>query len=142
MSQTITALAISFLTMRVREPDEDDWWKLGHFIEYLVSTSELPLVLGAVNTGVLHWHVDAAHAMQPNMQGHTGCGLTMGYGYPVVTLTKQKCNTCSCTISELVAVDKMLAQTTRVFMKAQGIKVYDDILNWDNKSAILLEKNG
>ena len=82
------ALAIVFLTTRDREPDEDDWLKLRHLMEYLVSTSGLPLVLGAVNTGVLHWHVDVAHAMHPNMQGHTGGGLTMGTGYPVVTSTK------------------------------------------------------
>ena len=73
-----TALAIAFLTMRVREPDEDDWRKLGHLMEYLVSTHELPLVLGAVNTGVLHWHVAAVHTMHNDMQGHTGGGSTMG----------------------------------------------------------------
>ena len=42
-----TALAIAFLTTRVREPDEDDWLKLGHLIVYLRSTRKLPLVLGA-----------------------------------------------------------------------------------------------
>ena len=38
----------------------------------------------------------------------------------------------------------MLAQIlrTRLFMKAQRIKVLDNILYQDNKSAILLEKNG
>jgi len=58
--------------------------------------------------------------------------------------TKNKCNTHSSTISELVAVDEMLAQIlwTRLFMKAQGIEVSDNILYQDNKSAILLEKNG
>jgi hypothetical protein len=50
----------------------------------------------------------------------------------------------SSTINELVAVDEMLAQIlwTRLFMKAQGIEVSDNILYQDNKSAILLEKNG
>jgi len=38
----------------------------------------------------------------------------------------------------------MMAQIlwTRLFMKAQGIEVSDNILYQDNKSAILLEKNG
>ena len=31
-------LAVAFLTTRVREPDVDDWCKLGHLIEYLKST--------------------------------------------------------------------------------------------------------
>ena len=54
-----TALSIAFLTTRVRGPDEDDWRKLAHLIEYLQSTRELPLILGATKTGVLHWYVDA-----------------------------------------------------------------------------------
>jgi hypothetical protein len=62
-----TSLAIAFLTTRVREPDEDDWRKLRHLIVYLKSTRELPLVLGAWDTGVLHWYVDASFAVHPNM---------------------------------------------------------------------------
>ena len=57
------ALANAFLTTRVREPDEDDWRKLEHLIAYLCSTRELPLVLGATQTGVLHWYVDASFAV-------------------------------------------------------------------------------
>jgi hypothetical protein len=139
-----TALAIAFLTTRVRGPDEDDWRKLDHLIHYLKQTRELPLILGATRTGVLHWYVDASFATHQDMRGHTGGALTMGIGCPTVQSTKAKCNTRSSTISELVAVDEMLAQIlwTRLFMKAQGIKVSDNILYQDNKSAILLEKNG
>ncbi len=82
-----TALAIGFLTTRVKKPDADDWWKLRHLIDYLKSTRDLPLVLGALNTGVLHWHVDASFATHPNMRGHTGGVLTMGTGCPLVTST-------------------------------------------------------
>ena len=49
-----TALSIAFLTTRVRGPDEDDWRKLEHLIHYLQRTRELPLILGAMKTGVLH----------------------------------------------------------------------------------------
>ncbi len=48
------ALAIAFLTTRVREPDLDDWRKLRHMIVYLQSTRDLPLLLGESSTGVLH----------------------------------------------------------------------------------------
>jgi hypothetical protein len=139
-----TALAIAFLTTRVRGPDEDDWRKLEHLIEYLQSSRELPLILGATKTGVLHWYVDASFATHQDMRGHTGGALTMGIGCPTVQSTKTKCNVRSSTINELVAVDEMLAQIlwTRLFMKAQGIEVSDNILYQDNKSAILLEKNG
>ena len=101
-------------------------------------------MLGATKTGVLHWYVDASFATHQDMRGHTGGALTMGIGCPMVQSTKAKCNTHSSTISELVAVDEMLAQIlwTRLFMKEQGIKVSDNIWYQDNKSAILLEKNG
>ncbi len=139
-----TSLTIAFLTTRVRELDEDEWRKLCHLIVYLKSTYELPLVLGARNTGVLHWYVDASFAVHPNMQGHSGGVLTLGTGSPVVTPTKQKLNTRSSTISEVVVVDDEIPQIlwTWLFMQEQWIKVTDNILYQDNKSAILLEKNG
>jgi hypothetical protein len=77
------------------------------------------------------------------MRGHTGGALTMGTGCAVATSTKQKANVCSSTIGELVAVDEMMAQIlwTRLFMIAQEIKVTNNILYQNNRSAILLEKN-
>ena len=103
--------------------------KLGHLIQNLKSTRDLPLILGALKTGVLHWHEDASFATHQNMRGHTGGALTMGTGCAVATSTKQKCNVRSSTIGELVAVDEMMAQIlwTRLFMIAQGIKVTDNI---------------
>ncbi len=68
----------------------------------------------------------------------------MGTGCPLVTSTKKKCNVRSSTVCELVAVDEMIRQIlwSWLFMQAQGIKVTDNILYQDNKSAILLETNG
>ena len=96
---------------------DDDWRKLAHLITYLKSTCELPLVLGAKKTGVLHWYVDASFATHQDMKGHTGGALTMGIGCPTVQSTNTKCNTHSSTISELVAVGEMLPQIlwTRLF---------------------------
>jgi hypothetical protein len=81
-----SAVAIAFLTTRVREPDVDDWRKLCHLMEYLQSTRDLPLVLGANNTGVLSWYVDASFAVHPNIRGHTGGALTIGTGFPLLHL--------------------------------------------------------
>jgi len=86
-----TALAVAFLTTRVREPDGDDWRKLGHLIQYLKSTTDLQLVLGALNTGVLHWHLNASFATLPNMRGHTGGALTMGTGCGNIDQAKVQC---------------------------------------------------
>ena len=78
------------------------------------------------------------------MQGHTGGGLTLGRGFPIVTSTKQKVNTRSSTESELVGVDDMmpLILWTRYFLKEQGYNVSDNVIFQDNKSTMLLERNG
>ncbi len=138
------SVSIAFLTTRVRSPDVDDWRKLGHLIEYLRGTVKLPLILGSNSRGVLNWYVDASFAVHANMRGHTGGGLTMGIGFPIVSSTKQKLNTRSSTESELVGVDDMMPSIlwTRYFLMSQGYNVRDNILFQDNKSTILLERNG
>ena len=104
----------------------------------------MPLILGLNTGGALKWYVDASFAVHPNMRGHTGGGLTMGRGFPMVMSTKQKLNTRSSTESELVGVDDMmpLILWTRYFLKAQGYNVSDNIVFQDNKSTMLLERNG
>ena len=138
------SVAIAFLTTRVREPDEDDWRKLKHLVEYFKSTTEMPLILGGDATGVLKWYVDASFAVHSNMRGHTGAGLTMGRGFPIVSSTKQKLNTRSSTESELVGVDDMMPSIlwTRHFLQAQGYRLSDNVIFQDNKSTMLLERNG
>jgi hypothetical protein len=138
------SVAIAFLTTRVRSPDVDDWRKLEHLVEYLRSTMQMPLILDADGTGVLNWYVDASFAVHANMRGHTGGGLTMGRGFPIVCSTKQKLNTRSSTESELVGVDDMMPSIlwTRYFLRAQGYRVSDNIIFQDNKSTMLLERNG
>lgn len=138
------SVSIAFLTTRVRAPDVDDWRKLEHLVEYLRTTTEMPLILGAGKGGVLNWYVDASFAVHANMRGHTGGGLTMGRGFPIVSSTKQKLNTRSSTESELVGVDDMMPSIlwTRYFLKSQGYNVSDNVIFQDNKSTMLLERNG
>ena len=138
------SVAIAFLSTRVREPDVDDWKKLKHLVDYLRATKDMPLILGADNTGVMEWFVDASFAVHPNMRGHTGGGLTLGRGFPIVGSTKQKLNTRSSTESELVGVDDMMPTIlwAHYFLKAQGYDVTDNVIYQDNQSAILLERNG
>ena len=139
-----TGTAVSYLTTRVREPDEQDWDKLVYLIKYLRDTVELPLILSADGSGVLKWHVDGSYTVHPDMRGHTGGGLTMGRGYPISASTKQKLNTRSSTECELVGVDDLMPSIlwTRNFLEAQGYGVRENIVFQDNRSAILLEKNG
>jgi hypothetical protein len=90
------------------------------------------------------WYVDAAFAVHPNMRGHAGVGLTMGHGFPIAVSTKQKLNTKSSTESKLVGVDNMMPIIlwTCYFLLEQGYGVIENLLLQDNKSSILLERNG
>jgi hypothetical protein len=128
----------------VRCPDVQDWVELRHLVEYLQSTVNLPLILGATSGGVLHWYVEAVFAVHPNMRGHSGGALTLGLGLPISSSGKQKLNTCSLTESELVGVDNPMSLIvwSRNFLKTQRYAVVNNILHQDNRSAILLEQNG
>jgi len=128
----------------VRNPDLDDWGKLTWLVQYLRNTLKLPLILSANGSGILKWWVDAAFAVHPNMRGHSGGGLSMGTGFPIVSSTKQKLNTRSSTEAEIVGVDDFMPAIcwTRYFMEAQDYTVVDNKVFRDNRSGMLLEKNG
>jgi hypothetical protein len=129
------AVSVSFLTTQVRCPDVQDWVKLHHLVEYLQSTVDLPLTLGATSGGVLHWYVGAAFAVHPNMRGHSGGALTLGLRFPISSSGKQKLNTCSLTESKLVGVDDLMSSIVWScnFLKAQGYAVVDNILHQSKK---------
>ncbi len=139
-----TSTAVAFLTTRVRQPDDDDWAKLTHMIKYIRGTLKLPLILSADGTGILKWWIDGSFGVHPNMRGHTGGCLSMGRGFPIVKAIKQKLNTRSSRETEIVGVDDCMPAIcwTRLFLKAQGYGVSENIVYQDNKSAILMEKNG
>jgi hypothetical protein len=68
----------------------------------------------------------------------------LGQGFPIVSSTKKKLNTRSATETEIVGAEDFMPAIcwTRYFMKAQGYDIKDNVLFQDNKSSILLEKNG
>jgi hypothetical protein len=90
----------------------------------LHGTRDLPLTLGADNTGIVKWYIDASFAVLPNMRGHTGGAVSLGRGFPIVSSTKQKLNTRSSTKAELVGVDNLMLAIlwTQYFLKAQSTK--------------------
>jgi hypothetical protein len=117
---------------------------MAHLMQYLRGTKDLPLILSADGSGILKWYVDGSYTVHPNMRGHTGGGLTLGRGFPISASTKQKLNTRSSTESELVGVDDLMPAIlwTRLFLEEQGYGVTENVVFQDNRSAILLEKNG
>jgi hypothetical protein len=82
------------------------------------------------------WYVDASFAVHPNMHGHTGGGLTLGRGFPILVSRKQKLNTRSSTESELVGVDDMMPIIcwTCYFLLSQGYRIMENLLLQDNRS--------
>jgi hypothetical protein len=100
-----TCTAIVFLTTRVREPDKDDWNKLVHLMRYIRGTHTIPLILSANGSGIFKWWVGASFTVYPNIRGHSGGGLSLGRGFPIVSSTKQKLNTRSSTETEIKGAD-------------------------------------
>jgi hypothetical protein len=113
-------------------------------MRYIRGTLMMPMILSANGSGILKWWVDASFVVHPNMHGHSGGGLSLGRGFPIVGYTKQKLNFRSSTETEIVgATDFMRAICwTCYFTKAQGYNVKDNVLFQDSNSSILLEKNG
>lgn len=139
-----TQPTIAFLCTRVKGPTIEDWGKLVRFMSYLKLTKDEVLTLRTDGTNRLRWWIDAAFGVHPDMRSHTGAVMTMGSGAVQAISKKQKVNTRSSTEAELVAVDDVLAQVlwTQNFLKAQGYEISDNIVYQDNKSTMLLEKNG
>jgi hypothetical protein len=134
----------TLLCTRVKSPLESDWKKLVRMLEYINGTREDVLRLSAESLHVIKWYVDASFAVHPDFKSHTGATMTFGNGAPITMSRKQKLNTRSSTEAELVGADDAINQMlwTRLFMEAQGYAIKENILHQDNKSAILLEKNG
>ena len=70
--------------------------------------------------------------------------MTMGQGAVQSSLSKQKLNTQSSCEAELAGGDDMATKILwkKFFLKEQGYWIHQNVLYQDNKSKILLLKNG
>ena len=100
--------AISFLCMRSKSPDKDDWCKLLRVMSWLHQMVEDVRVIGADDLHKMLTFVDSAHAVHPNMRGHTGGMTTFGIGTIDQKSGKQKMNTRSSTETEVVGDSEYL----------------------------------
>jgi hypothetical protein len=135
---------IAFLCTRVQEPTENDWDKLLRLMEYLNGSTDEVLFLAADDLHVIKWYVDASFAVHKDFRSHTGGAMSYGTGVPISISRKQKLTTKSSTEAELVGVDDVttLILWTKLFLQAQGYNISRNVVHQDNKSAILLERNG
>ena len=135
---------VSFLTKRVREPDEDDWGKLKRTLRYLKGTRHMKLTLTIDNLSTICWWVDASYGCHMDLKGHTGMMMSLGGGAAMSFSRGQKMNVKSSTECELVGIDDAIPSILwgKHFIEAQGYTVTHNILYQDNKSTILLATNG
>ncbi len=141
-----TCTAIAFLMTRVQAPDKDDWNKLVHLMKHLRGMMlMLPLILSANRTGILKWWVRGCSICNPSQHVRTQWRRPI-FGKRISHCEFDQAETqypklygirnCGCN-------DFMPAICwTQYFMEAQGYQVQDNFLFQDNKSVILLEKNG
>jgi len=114
--------AVSFLTKRVRAPDEHDWGKLKRVLKYLKGTMHMKLTLSMDNMTTIAWYVDASYGAHMDLKGHTGMMMTLGKGAVMSFSRGQKLNVQSSTECELVGIDDAMPQMmwSKYFIEAQG----------------------
>ena len=113
-------------------------------MRHLHQTVKLVPRLRVSGMNVIKWRVDATHAVHKDCKGQTGTVMTLGKGTICDTSIKQKLNARSSAKSELAGSNDAMPQLlwTNHFLEAQGWSTQDTIMGQDNKSCMLLEKNG
>ena len=137
-------VAVAFLTTRVKHPDEDDWGKLKRVLRYLKGTADLSLNLSADGFHIIHWYIDASFAAHDDCKGHTGAMMTMGDGAAISFSRKQRINARSSTESEIIGIYDTLPSVLhcKYFLQALGYNTSKHVIYQDNKSAMMLARNG
>ena len=93
---------------------------------------------------MIRWWVDASYVVHWDCKGLTVAMISMGKGSIVNVSRKHKLNTGSSTEAELVSISEVIGMMMwyKYFMEAQEYTIDNNILYQDNKSTILLAKNG
>jgi hypothetical protein len=137
--------AVSFLTTRVKDPDEDNWKKLVSMLKYLNGTRYMKLTLVSDEMNfIIHWYVDGSHQIYEDCRGQIGSLMTLGKGAAISSSNKMKCNTQSSTETELISPHEKLPDIvwTHYFVEFQGYDINECMVFQDHMSALSLEKNG
>jgi hypothetical protein len=108
---------------RVKETNENDWFKLLKVIGFLKLKINDELTIEANEYGNITWYVDAAFGVRKYMKSHTGAAMMLGKGSIQSISTKQKVNLRSLTEAELISMDDVFSkiQCTKLFLQEQGL---------------------
>ena len=82
--------------------------------------------------------------IHPDMRSRTGTTYSLGVGATSSSSTKQKVNSRSSTVAELIGIDDKIAKVmwTKKFIECEGFPIKLNIVHQDNTSAIKLSENG
>ena len=72
-------VCVAFLYTRVKSPTEQDYKMLRRVISYLKETVDLPLIIGADNSGTLTWNINASFVVHLDYKSPTGACLILGH---------------------------------------------------------------
>lgn len=136
--------AVSFLTTRVLQPDEDDWKKLNRVLRYLNGTKNLCLRLGAKKIIGVIGSIDASYGIHPNGRSHSGSSISIGVGSVDAKSEKQKLTAKSSTEAEIIATSDHSSPMLGLkgLLEAQGYKCAPVIIEQDNQSCMLMLNRG
>jgi hypothetical protein len=137
-------LAVSYLTTRVRAPNDLDKRKLSRVFKYLNGTKDQAIVLGGSSDLAVRAHIDAAFALHGDGKSHSGLVIKIGGSTIMCKSSKQKIVTKDSTEAELVALSDMMVLVLKAheFMQSQGRGKKAPVLYQDNMSTISLVTKG
>jgi len=102
-------LTVNFLCTRVKNPTEQDEFKLVRLLGYLGSTiNRLRIISKDGKIEHVEAYIDAAFSAHPDGKGQSGCAIFVGTTLVDVITRKQKCASKDSTKAELVAISDML----------------------------------
>jgi len=141
-------LAVSFLAMRMKNPNHYDASKLQRIYEYLAKTQDYTFILKPSSLRILAW-VDASYAVHTDGRSHTGILIGLGghRGLVYFRSSVQRLVSDSSTYAELIAQHDgaHTIQWLSFLMHELGFPVSGDqipIMYQDNRSAIQLAERG
>jgi hypothetical protein len=130
------------MSTRVKDPDEDNMKKLIKVTKYLHSTNDLPLTLSAGKSGNNTWWVDSSYAVHDDMKGQAEASMSLGKGS--VNRSSKKLVSRSSKESKFIGVHNVMSQIlwSQHFLQSRVFQVNETIFKQENKSTMLLDKNG
>jgi len=113
-------------------------------MRFILRTKNDVTTLEIKGNEIIKWYVDAIFAVHKDLKSHTGATMTLRNDSVTSYFLKQKVNSRSSPLAELIGIDDVITKIlwTRTFLQNQGFRVKHNIVFRDSTSAMKLEENG